>query len=185
MSSRAHQSGLPAFRRTVNPLPTIWKAGGRRFESSGAHQSSIEPNPNNPPMNFDSEQRLAAAAIREHDVDTKHLNFEFADTKELHEDGEFEGHASIFGDEDFGKDVVAPGAFRKTLREHKKSKRMPAMLWQHNTGMPVGVWLEIKEDQKGLFGRGKLLLNVGLAKDVHEFLKPKAESRSWRLQRLS
>ena len=35
-------------------------------------------------------------------------------------DGEFEGHGSIFGNEDLGGDIVMKGAFRKSLEKHRK-----------------------------------------------------------------
>src|SRR5210317_1727848 len=45
--------------------------------------------------------------------------------------GEFEGHGSIFGNEDLGGDVVMPGAFRKSLAKHAKSNSLPQMFWMH------------------------------------------------------
>ena len=110
------------------------------------------------------------------DIETKFLDRDF-EIKEITDDGEFEGHGSVFGDLDGFNDIVAPGAFTKTLEDSKKAGRMPALLWQHNTMHPLGSWLEVKEDKRGLFVRGKLLVeSVQLAKEAHALLKAKAIS---------
>lgn len=64
----------------------------------------------------------------------------------------FEGYASTFGNIDRGFDVIEKGAFTETL----KSDGMPVLLWQHDHDMPIGVFVEAREDEKGLFVRGKL-----------------------------
>jgi uncharacterized protein len=74
--------------------------------------------------------------------------------------GELTGYASTFGNTDLGGDVVAPGAFAKSLAEHKANDSMPAMLWSHDPAEPVGVWLEAQEDTKGLLVRGKLTMDT-------------------------
>ena len=40
---------------------------------------------------------------------------------------EFEGHGSVFGNEDLGGDVVMPGAFERSLAQHKASGSLPQM----------------------------------------------------------
>lgn len=73
----------------------------------------------------------------------------------------FSGYGARFGNVDAYGDVIAPGAFAKTLREAKSTNDWPAMLMQHG-GMlggeltPVGVWTEMHEDEKGLWVEGKL-----------------------------
>jgi HK97 family phage prohead protease len=74
--------------------------------------------------------------------------------------GELTGYGSTFGNEDLGGDVVAPGAFAKSLAEHKAAKSMPAMLWAHDIAEPIGVWTEAREDAKGLLLNGKLTLDT-------------------------
>ncbi len=63
----------------------------------------------------------------------------------------FEGFASTFGNLDFDDDVILPGAFRESLK-----KRTPVLLWQHNTGEPIGMPEEIFEDSDGLILKGVL-----------------------------
>jgi len=88
-----------------------------------------------------------------------HKNVEL-DIKELNNEGEFEGYASKFGIVDQGGDVVEPGAFSKTLAEHETRGSMPKMLWQHNPNKPIGVFTNMKEDDTGLYVKGKILTEV-------------------------
>lgn len=83
-------------------------------------------------------------------------------------DGYFEGYASLFGVADLGRDVVMPGAFRSTL-----SRRVAGeikLLWQHDPEHPVGEWLEIAEDRRGLFVSGKLDLALPKARELHRLV---------------
>lgn len=66
-----------------------------------------------------------------------------------------EGYASLWGAADLNRDVVARGAFSEALAE-----RTPAgirMLHQHESRSPVGVWDELREDDRGLWARGRIL----------------------------
>ncbi|MGH6940758.1 HK97 family phage prohead protease, partial [Hypericibacter sp.] len=85
--------------------------------------------------------------------------------------GEITGYGSTFGGVDFVGDSVAPGAFAKSLAEHRAAGSMPALLWQHDPGQPIGVWLEAREDQKGLWLRGKLTLEVPRAAEARALAK--------------
>jgi hypothetical protein len=81
---------------------------------------------------------------------------------------EFEGYASLFGVADSVGDRVAPGAFAASLR-----RRGPAevrMLYQHFAHAPIGVWEEIREDNAGLYVRGRLSGDVEQARDVRALL---------------
>ncbi|MEI9989917.1 MAG: HK97 family phage prohead protease [Rhizomicrobium sp.] len=78
--------------------------------------------------------------------------------------GEFEGYASLFSVADGAGDVVAPGAFARSLK-HRAPDRV-RMLYQHHADEPLGVWEAIAEDGKGLYVRGRLNLEVERARDV-------------------
>ena len=93
--------------------------------------------------------------------------------KALSDKGEFEGYGSVFGVVDSYRDVVVEGAFKSTIAEHKKAGTMPALLWQHNTTEPIGIYTEIKEDNHGLFMKGELFVdsNVPLADTAYTLLK--------------
>ncbi|WP_114945503.1 HK97 family phage prohead protease [Microvirga calopogonii] len=84
-------------------------------------------------------------------------------------DGVFEGYASLFGTADLGKDVVMPGAFSDSLR--KRGASDVRLLWQHDPGQPIGRWLVIEEDRRGLRVRGKLNLAVERAREIHALMR--------------
>lgn len=97
------------------------------------------------------------------------------ETKAVGEEGEFEGYASTFGNVDQGGDVVEPGAFIESIVQAKKDGRTIPMLWQHDQREPIGVWSDIAEDAKGLYVKGRLLIEFDpLAKRAHGLLKNKA-----------
>lgn len=66
-----------------------------------------------------------------------------------------EGWASVFDNVDAGKDIIVAGAFARTLAKRKAGDKIP-MLWQHNTGEPIGVWHDMKEIDKGLYAKGEI-----------------------------
>ena len=78
--------------------------------------------------------------------------------------GVFEGYASLFGVVDLGRDIVMPGAFRETLARRGASG--VKMLWQHKASEPIGAWLAIEEDVRGLRVTGRLNLAVAKAREV-------------------
>ncbi|CAB4176365.1 COG3740 Phage head maturation protease [uncultured Caudovirales phage] len=106
-------------------------------------------------------------------MQTKSVDRPF-ELKALNEEGVFEGYGSVFGNLDTYADVVAPGAFKRSLREHKKSGTMPAMLWQHNPSEPIGVWTSMKEDSTGLYVSGQLAVKTDKGSMAYELLKMKA-----------
>src|SRR5882724_9726071 len=82
----------------------------------------------------------------------------------IEDDGTVEGYASLFGEIDAARDVVMPGAFARTLKS-RGVRRVP-MLFQHDPAEPVGVWLELTEDFRGLRARGKLIPEVARAREL-------------------
>lgn len=91
------------------------------------------------------------------------LKFDAANDKEM----TFEGYGAVFGNVDSYGDVIAKGAFKNTVRESKATGQWPAMLQQHGGWgmsaddlMPIGVWTDMEEDDKGLFLRGRLAPTV-------------------------
>lgn len=87
------------------------------------------------------------------------------------DDGTVEGYGSVFGVRDNYDDVIAAGAFVQSLKDHKSAGTMPAMLWQHDSSEPIGVWTEMIEDSKGLRIKGKLALDTVRGKEAHALLK--------------
>lgn len=87
--------------------------------------------------------------------------------KSVSDTGEFEGYGSVFGVKDSYSDIVMPGAFTKSL-----ASRMPALLWQHDMREPIGIYTEVREDDVGLYVKGRLLVEADpLAKRAHAHMK--------------
>lgn len=91
--------------------------------------------------------------------------------KAVGEDGVVEGYGSVFNVEDSYADVIAAGAFAKSLAAHKSAGTLPAMLWQHSSTAPIGVWQEMREDAKGLWIKGQLCLDTVQGKEAYALLK--------------
>lgn len=106
---------------------------------------------------------------------TKTLDFSF-ELKSIREDGAFEGYGSVFGVKDSYDEIVAPGAFADSLAAHKAAGTMPALLWQHRSGEPIGVYTEMSEDNVGLKVSGQLALKVARGAEAYELMKMKAIS---------
>lgn len=88
------------------------------------------------------------------------------------DDGSFEGYGSVFGTVDSYQEVVAPGAFAESLAELAGKGRVVPVLWQHMSSQPIGVYTEVREDETGLYVKGRLLVaDVGQAKEAHALMK--------------
>ena len=73
-----------------------------------------------------------------------------------------EGYASLFGQSDKGGDIVQKGAYAASLARGKGIK----MLWQHDPAQPIGIWEEVREDERGLWVKGRLLLDVARGREA-------------------
>ena len=97
------------------------------------------------------------------------------EVKEVTAEGVFEGYASMFGGppDSYG-DVVMPGAFGNSLAKHRSEGTMPALLWGHNhNDLPIGTYLDVKEDRKGLWVKGQLDLDDPVGARVYSALRAK------------
>ncbi|AUX77992.1 phage prohead protease protein [Sinorhizobium fredii] len=104
---------------------------------------------------FNPQTRFAAAL----DLDVKADN-----------EGVLTGYASLFDVVDRQSEIVRPGAYRRTLAEHKMQGTSPALLWSHKLDRPIGRWVELREDQRGLWAKGKLSLNTDAGKQAYAHL---------------
>ena len=73
--------------------------------------------------------------------------------------GEFVGYGAVFGNVDAYGDIIEPGAFVASIRAHQAAGTWPAMLFNHSHMSPVGDWLEMSEDSKGLYVKGRLWID--------------------------
>lgn len=83
--------------------------------------------------------------------------------------GLFTGYASLFGKRDATGDIVMPGAFAASLK--KRGIENIRMLFQHDPAEPIGTWLDIHEDERGLFVQGRLDKNVQRGRELFSLLE--------------
>jgi len=93
----------------------------------------------------------------------------YMEDDEEKDQGTFEGYASVFENRDLGNDIIKRGAFTKSVR--KRKAKGVKMLYQHKSDMPIGVFDEIKEDDHGLYVKGRLALKTTAGRDAYELLK--------------
>jgi HK97 family phage prohead protease len=86
------------------------------------------------------------------------------------ETGVFTGYGSVFGKVDSYGDSIAPGAYQASLAEHRKQGTTPKLFWCHDMTQPLGRWLNIVEDGKGLLVEGRLNLKVQRAREAYALL---------------
>ena len=100
-------------------------------------------------------------------MNRKYLPFEIKSIDE--EEGIFEGYASTFTkNPDAYGDVVDKGAFTKTIKEQAGNIKI---LWNHNSDEPLGIPVELREDDTGLYVKGKLTLGVQRAREILALMK--------------
>ena len=84
------------------------------------------------------------------------------------ESGEFSGYAAVFGNKDSGGDIIEKGAFSKTIRED--FDRIKILSQHTDCELPIGKPLELREDDKGLFIRGKIS-DTAKGRDIQTLMK--------------
>lgn len=101
-------------------------------------------------------------------LETKSLEFKAT----VADDGTFSGYCSVFDNTDSYGEVVKKGAFLTSLNVWQSKNKMPPILWQHSRSDVIGVWTKLYEDEKGLYGEGKLLINdVAKAREAYALIK--------------
>lgn len=96
--------------------------------------------------------------------------------KEVTESGTFTGYGSVFGVVDSYNEIVQQGAFKESLAAHKAKGTMPAMLWQHRSAEPMGVYTSMEEDSVGLKVSGQIAMKTQRGAEAYELMKLKAIS---------
>jgi HK97 family phage prohead protease len=82
------------------------------------------------------------------------------------EKGIIEAYVSIFNNVDLVGDKIIKGAFAESL-----AKKLPKGVWMHNWDEPIAKTLEAREDDKGLYIKGQLILDVQRAKEAYALMK--------------
>ena len=104
-------------------------------------------------------------------MEYRHIPFEMKQISADDPEGVFEGYGAYFGNVDSHLDVIERGAFLNSLQE--KSLKSVKILSQHDVTEIVGVPLEIREDDRGLYLKARLLINskVPEADKLHTLMK--------------
>ena len=85
------------------------------------------------------------------------------------DDGQYEGHFSVFGNIDDGNDIAHTGMFQKTIEERgKRVKVFYAHDWMKLIGPPPAI---LKEDSTGLFAAGRLTLGSFWGREAWSLMK--------------
>lgn len=89
--------------------------------------------------------------------------------------GIFEGYGSAFGGKpDSYGDIIVEGAYKKTLESGGRNGYGIGLLWMHDPRQPIGKWLELHENKRGLKVKGKLTKGVQKADEALLLLKDNA-----------
>ena len=99
-------------------------------------------------------------------MDLEHKFCRFDTEVTVVEGTRIEGYASLFGKCDQGGDVVARGAYARSLKRLLAEGRAVKMLWQHDPAQPIGIWDEVREDARGLYVSGRLLVSVAKGREA-------------------
>lgn len=89
------------------------------------------------------------------------------EVKAVDEAGNFEGYASVFNNVDLGDDIIIPGAFTKV--KTTRSGQLKLALF-HDLTRLIGA-ADFKQDEHGLFIKGRVNLKVSYARDAYELMK--------------
>ena len=100
---------------------------------------------------------------------TLNVLFDLKTYGEDEEKGVFTGYGSIFGNKDLGNDIVLEGAFARSIG--RKGAKSVKFLYQHKQDEPIGVFDELKEDDKGLRVKGRLAMGTQRGREVYELMK--------------
>jgi HK97 family phage prohead protease len=93
-------------------------------------------------------------------------DFKFT-VKAVDDKGSFSGLAAVYGNLDLGGDIIAPGAFSKTIRD--KGGKVP-ILWQHDTHEPIGLGT-LDDAQEGLKIDGQLCMESPVGQKAYALMK--------------
>lgn len=91
-------------------------------------------------------------------METKRVKLQI---KAIETTGEFTGLAAVYGNRDYGGDVILPGAFTKSIQE--KGGKFP-LFYQHQVNVGVST---VEDTPEGLLTKGFLNLQKQSAKDLH------------------
>ena len=175
-----HDDMKAQIRRDVFTTEREAEARAEAIGCVGTHSHTEDGETIYMPCRTHEEYTEATGEDLKYSEDFEHDYFEFAsELKAVHDEddddddkeeyGRFEGYGSVFNNPDLGNDVIRNGAFRKSLR--RRGPRNVKLLYQHKTDMPIGVFDSMKEDDHGLYVKGRLALKTQMGSEAYELLK--------------
>lgn len=84
--------------------------------------------------------------------------------------GSFTGYAAIFGNRDWKNDILMPGAFADVIKSGDPVHVYVNHGWLRDE-LPVGLWSDLKEDEKGLLGEAGLVMQMPTATNAYWAVK--------------
>lgn len=90
----------------------------------------------------------------------------FGEIRSSNDDGTFEGYLTVWDTVDSYNSTFKRGSFAKTIQNRSSKVKI---FYDHEH--LVGSSLELREDDHGVYGKGKLNLSVDKAVEAHEFMK--------------
>lgn len=91
--------------------------------------------------------------------------------------GRISGYGIVFKNVDLGDDIVDEKSCDETLEEHKAAQTMPFMFYQHDKNEPIGDWVDVQKDSKGVHVVGELWLDKGITKAEQAYLMCKGRGQ--------
>lgn len=98
------------------------------------------------------------------------LSLSDCDIKFAASEGLFSGYGSVFGVLDSKNDIIMPGAYAEVL---KSGGGVPVYVnhgWLRGE-LPVGMWADLKEDDRGLYGQAGLVMQMPSAVNAYWGMK--------------
>ncbi len=104
--------------------------------------------------------------IEYRDSDTKKETRSSGELRSVDEDGMFEGYLTVWDTVDDYNSTFKRGSFKKTIQERASKVKI---YYDHEH--LIGSSVELREDDHGVYGVGKLNLDVDKAKEAYSFMK--------------
>ncbi len=103
-------------------------------------------------------------------MEHKTLQLNDCDIKFSQNEGNFSGYGNVFNVLDSKNDIVMPGAFSDIIKSGNPVDVYVNHNWL-NGALPVGLWSDLKEDSKGLFGDANIVMEMPSGKDAYWAVK--------------
>ena len=105
-------------------------------------------------------------------MDLEHKFARFGDGLSVTDDAVIEGYASLVRAGRSGQRRGAAWCLsRFAWQGLAKAGQRVKMLWQHDPAQPIGVWDEVREDDKGLWVKGRLLESTQKGREAAELIR--------------